>query len=156
MSEEVEASADLTPGPTFVDSVTDPAAFAGLVSRLARLSRYVDQSAFAVLEGRSDPRTLESLLDASLKVYETLTEGILQLIVSPPVKKDAEAVFAALESVSDLMSAALIIDQAHSWTLSLMNFDATNLQIMMAAAHVAEEMASSGVPVDDTGHGTYV
>ena len=154
MSDEA-AMTEFSPGPTFIEAVTEPGAFADLVARLAHLSRYVDQAAFAVLEGRSDPRTLQSFLTASVKTFETLTTGLMNLLICPSEKEDAETVFSALECVADLMTAALIIDQAHSWAVNLMNSDAMKLQITMAAAQVAEELANSAAP-GVTGHGTYV
>lgn len=128
------------PSQKFSDSLINPADFATMGSRLAGLSRYVDNAATAFMRGRANASSFDGFLKQALVIYDDLRTEIIGCVTDEDLRSKGEAAMRQLDSDSDVLEAALTIDQAHGWVMGVLNRDSIVHQIAVTEYRMAEEL----------------
>lgn len=128
----------------------DPAEFATMGSRLAGLSRYVDNAATAFMRGRAEAASFDGFKKQALAIYGDLREELISCVTDEELRTQGEAAMRHLDADADILETALTIDQAHGWVMGVINRDSIVHQIAVSEFRMAEELKSLTKPQEHT------
>ena len=100
---------------TLVDKVSDIETFGQAFNLLMNLSKYLDMAANSVMAGTLDIKSGEAFVRRAVDVYTDLRSTILDLIVDDNWATAGMAMLRPMEEVADILEAALVADQSHTW-----------------------------------------
>jgi hypothetical protein len=100
---------------SLTDSVSDLETFGQAVNLLMNLSKYLDMAANSVMAGTLDVKSGEAFVRRAVDVYTDLRSTILDLIVDDIWATAGMTMLRPMEEVADILEAALVADQSHTW-----------------------------------------